>query len=151
LQYPATVRSVLLILVVACSHADRPTPAASRPASAPAPAADAGPIAAPRPLVTHDPRYFTEQGAPDPLACTNDKDCIGDTVVDKGGCCVVAGDPLPQTWAWHTWITERRMSETCHEAKCPPVPVPPSMPQACLLEARCVGGACQNSCAAAPK
>ena len=139
------MRTLLCLLVLAaCSHTEKP-PAAATPSTAPAAsrpaAADAGPRAP-----THDPRYYAEAGAPDPLACANDKDCIGDTVVDPGGCCVVAGDPLPQTWAWHTWITERRMSQACHDAKCTPVPVPPSMPRACLLEARCVSGVCRNSC-----
>src|SRR5262249_21711179 len=114
------------MLLIACSHAERASSPSTLPESAPAPIPDPGPVGAPRPLVTHDPRDFTEAGGPDPLACGNDKDCIGDTVVDSGGCCVVTGDPLPQTWAWHTWITERRMSAKCHDAKCSPVPVPPS-------------------------
>ena len=135
-----------VLLLVACSHAEKPP--ASAPASAPTAAQppDGGPVAPARPLVTHDPRYYTEAGAPDPLVCANDKECIGDTVTDPGGCCVIAGDPLPQTWAWHSWITERRMSDRCHDAKCAAVPVPPSMPRACLFEAHCVNGRCANSC-----
>src|SRR5262245_51508520 len=56
-----------------------------------------------------DGRYYVDQGAPDPLACRDDKDCIGDTVPDETGCCVRSSEPFPQTWAWHTWSTERRL------------------------------------------
>jgi hypothetical protein len=136
--------ALLALLALACSHGERRP--ASAPASAPSAARspDGGPPAS-RPVVTNDPRYFVEAGAPDPLACDADKDCIADVIVDQTGCCVVPGEPLPQTWAWHTWLGERRMGDACRGVKCKPLPVP-SMPRSCLLQVRCLSGRCADSC-----
>lgn len=91
--------------------------------------------------------YFSMEGAPDPLACKADSECIGDTVTRDDGCCVMSSEPLPQTWAWHTWLSNRRMSEACKPMKCPQPP-PPSMPPDCSFKVKCVGGVCKNSCTA---
>lgn len=89
--------------------------------------------------------YFVDEGAPDPLACRDDRDCIGDTVPDDTGCCVRNPDPRPQTWAWHTWMTERRLSGKCDEVKCPPSPHA-RMPEICKLQVKCIGGRCASTC-----
>ena len=93
--------------------------------------------------------YFVDEGAPDPIACREDKDCIGDTVPDDTGCCVRSSDPLPQTWVWHTWMTERRLSGSCGEVKCPPLPVA-KMPDLCKLKVRCAADRCVNTCQSSP-
>lgn len=134
-------RILIAFLLLGCSHAapSSITAPQSQPSSA------MGTPPASRPAVTRDPRYYVAEGAPDPLLCAADKECIGDVVVDSTGCCVVAGEPLPQTWAWHTWVTERRLSDACHDVHCAPLPVP-SMPRACSLRARCLAGRCAASC-----
>jgi hypothetical protein len=92
-------------------------------------------------------RYFVLPGAPDPLACSQDKDCIGDTVTRPDGCCVPDPSPWPQTWAWHTWLSERRMSPVCEAVHCPPTPIP-SEPEQCTFDVHCVSGKCANTCPA---
>jgi hypothetical protein len=37
--------------------------------------------------------YWRVPGAPDPLACTTDAECVGDTVPDETGCCVTRSTP----------------------------------------------------------
>src|SRR5262245_4191483 len=136
-----------LALVAACSSSSRapetpPKPAAKADA---APAADARPQA----RLSGPPRmlhgiYFVDEGAPDPLACRADNDCIGDTVVAENGCCTVSSDIRPQTWAWHTWTSERRIGDGCAHVRCA-APPKPSPPERCLLEGRCVKGRCENT------
>jgi hypothetical protein len=92
-----------------------------------------------------DGRYFVTEGAPDPLACTKDDECIGDTVVEPDGCCVGSSAAYPQTWAWHTWLSKRRTSPECKKVTCPPLP-PPSPPPKCAMQCSCVQGRCKNSC-----
>jgi hypothetical protein len=72
--------------------------------------------------------YFVADSTPDPLACTADSDCIVDTVTLEDGCCIGSSAIFPQSWAWHTWISERRMSGARSNVSCPPVP-PPSPPR----------------------
>jgi hypothetical protein len=139
----------LLLALFACSHAERNERSIRRPVSpehaavTELPPDERGLPAA----VPADPRFFKSTAAPDPLSCRADKDCITDTLVDtQRGCCVIKGDPLPQTWSWHAWATEHRLSSECHEVKCEPVAVPDGLPRACLLEARCLAGRCQSSC-----
>jgi hypothetical protein len=117
----------VLLLLAACS-----TPSHAEPASRPAGHLVEG-------------RYYVEPGAPDPLACTEDKQCIGDTVTDAGGCCIRSSEAFPQTWPWHTWLSERRMSAACKSVKCPALP-PPEPPPDCAFETRCDKGRCRNSC-----
>jgi len=142
-------KAALVLLMIGCSHAPE---ARVKPPAAPATPAQAAdqslPPAAGLPrTIPRDPRYYAPREAPDPLACRDDKDCISDTIVDaKAGCCVVESDPMPQTWAWHAWVTEHRMSPSCDDAKCQPVAVPDNLPRACLLEARCQAGRCDTRC-----
>jgi hypothetical protein len=162
MRAPSSVRPVLVLvscvgLCVSCSGSSKNTADLPR---APA-AADAGPDAGSDaggdehiPTLTGPPRlqdgrYFVDEGAPHPTTCREDKDCIGDTVPDDTGCCIRSSDPFPQTFAWHAWVTRRRLSETCDEVKCPPLPVP-SMPEVCRLRARCDGGTCRDSCSEEP-
>jgi hypothetical protein len=91
-------------------------------------------------------RYYVREGAPEPLACVNDRDCIGDTVTDETGCCVRTPDSYPQTWTWHAWLTQRRLSEDCDTVKCPPLPSG-GMPAMCRLDVHCVNSRCADSCA----
>ena len=96
-----------------------------------------------------DDRYYVDEGAPDPRACLEDKDCIGDTVPDETGCCVRSQQAFAQTWAWHTWIVDRRLAGGCTKVACPPVP-PPTMPQLCALKVRCAERVCVDSCSEQP-
>jgi hypothetical protein len=138
--------------VVSCSGSSKKTGDLPKPA-----AADAGPdaggdehipkLTGPRRMEAD--RYFVDDGAPHPLTCAQDKDCIGDTVPDDTGCCIRSSDPFPQTFAWHAWVTRRRLSQACDEVKCPPLPVP-SMPEVCRLKARCDSGQCRDSCSEEP-
>jgi hypothetical protein len=97
-----------------------------------------------------DPRYFAPAPAPDPLSCREDKDCISDTIVDtQNGCCIQETEPMPQTWSWHAWVAEHRMTGDCHKIHCKPVAVPIKLPKACLLEAHCASGRCDNTCSSA--
>jgi hypothetical protein len=102
------------LLLACCSHPVRPPLANTPPAVV---SAASGP-------------YFTTGGAPDPLACKADKECLGDTITDAGGCCVPSPLPWPQTWAYHTWLSNRRMSDACKSIKCPDLP-PPEEPEHC--------------------
>jgi hypothetical protein len=94
-----------------------------------------------------DDRYFSTDGTPDPRACHADSECLVDTVVDSGGCCVANAAVAPQAWAWHTWISERRMSGACADARCPPLPAPmPPSPDDCHMQARCIESRCADAC-----
>jgi hypothetical protein len=145
------MRWVALSLLVACSGSSKKeiTGAGGRVG----PDAGGGIDAMPDPHIPRlsgpprliDGLYFVDEGAPDPLACRADKDCIGDTVPDDTGCCVRSSDAVPQTWVWHTWMTERRLSGKCDEVKCPPIPVG-KIPEQCKLEVKCVSSRCANTC-----
>lgn len=150
LPFAALVSVSLAGLVVSCSGSSKQPTEAPRPPGA----GDAGTLDANPdrhiPTMTGPPRllegrYFVDEGAPHPIACTEDKDCIGDTVPDETGCCVRSSDAYPQTFAWHAWSTRRRLSPACDEVKCPPLPVP-SMPEVCRLNVECEGGTCKNTC-----
>lgn len=136
-------------LCVACSSSETsrrplPRPSETKPVESAAAMPPAGGL--PR-TIPADPRYYAPAGAPDPLSCRDDKDCISDTIVDtQNGCCVQQSDPMPQTWAWHAWIAEHRMAGDCHKTDCKPVAVPDKLPKACLLEAQCANGRCDNTC-----
>jgi len=135
------------LMLFACSHAAGPSTAA-RPTPE-GPAAVSMPPSSPPPAPPPDPRYYTAEKVPDPLSCTDDKECLSDSIVDPGtGCCPVSGEPMPQTWVWHAWVIEHRLSPDCRAARCTPVAVPADLPRACLLEARCELGRCRNTCGA---
>jgi hypothetical protein len=144
------VRSLaVLLLVVACSKPQPPPHAPGPPLVMTAPDAalpDAEPIAmisGPERMI--DGLYYVVEGSPDPLACHNDRDCIGDTVTDETGCCVRETESFAQTWAWHAWVTRRRLSQDCDGVTCPPLPVG-AMPQLCRLDVRCASGRCVDAC-----
>jgi hypothetical protein len=90
-------------------------------------------------------RYFSEAGAPEPLACTQDSDCMGETVTNSGGCCVDDPFPYAQTHAYHEWLQKRRQAPVCEKAGCPP-PRPPPQPPDCSFQVKCVAKKCKNSC-----
>ena len=91
-----------------------------------------------------DGTFYVEADAPDPRACTADSECLGDTVTDPGGCCVISPDPIAQTWAYHTWLSTHRMSAACTSAHCEQLN--PSRPRDCAFAVRCAEGRCVNSC-----
>src|SRR5262245_26170026 len=119
------VLSLSLGLVCATSKLGGPTkqPEAKTPTTTSQETPASTPVATPATTMVEG-RYFSEPGAPDPLACNVDSDCQGDTVTDAGGCCVVDPTPYPQTNAYHTWLRTRRMAPVCAKAGCPP-PQPP--------------------------
>ena len=161
--YVARMKSALLFHLVggACLWAcvsggsnDKTAPPAPRetasvpsgaPSAAPSPPADTPPVSTGGRMV-YD-RYYVDSTAPDPLACTADKDCIGDTVTDEKGCCIASSRAWPQSWPYHTWLstTRRRASPICKAMQCPPIGSP-SMPAKCEIEVKCVVGKCQNTC-----
>lgn len=91
-----------------------------------------------------DGPFYREEGAPDPRHCSIDTECLGDTVTVANGCCVEDSTPIPQTWAYHTWLSTHRMTPACQSLRCPILP--PQMPPECAFQMRCVEGLCQNSC-----
>jgi hypothetical protein len=91
-----------------------------------------------------DGPFYMEEGAPDPRHCSIDTECLGDTVTVANGCCVEDSTPIPQTWAYHTWLSTHRMTPACQSLGCPILP--PQMPPECAFQMRCVEGLCQNSC-----
>jgi hypothetical protein len=98
-----------------------------------------------------DDRYYVDSTAPDPLACSADKDCIGDTVTDEKGCCIASSRAWPQSWPYHTWLssTRRRDAPVCKAMQCPPLGSP-SRPAACELAVKCLNAKCQNACGKVP-
>lgn len=120
--------------------------AAIPPSALPPPLAEAPPPVGTGGHMVYD-RYYVDSTAPDPLACTADKDCIGDTVTDEKGCCIASSRAWPQSWPYHTWLssTRRQAAPVCKAMKCPPVGSP-SMPAKCEIEVKCVAAKCQNAC-----
>jgi len=93
--------------------------------------------------------YFSLPGAPSPLACAADADCIVDTVPDAAGCCMSSFGLHPQSWSWHSWTSQHRQSPACADAHCPPPPPPtPPNPDDCHVQGRCVAGRCRDACSA---
>jgi hypothetical protein len=148
---------LVLVPVLACSGSDKkPTTPSSATVRLTLPdggVRDGGPdehiprLSGPARMI--DDRYFVDEGAPDPRACAADKDCIGDSVPDDTGCCVRSQEAFAQTWAWHTWIVDRRLTGSCAKVSCPPVP-PPAMPEMCRLKVRCQSRVCVDSCSEQP-
>jgi hypothetical protein len=116
-------------------------------------------------------KYFTADGAPEPLACTADADCTTGTILGERGCCT-ANPPalLPMTNAYAAWAGAHRASAACSAAACPPPPAatipecPTEPPPDCCFRAecggewsaetcpccdfhvRCIDGWCRNAC-----
>jgi hypothetical protein len=140
-----------LVAFCACHHAGDKTASTSANAAAGAAVKAAG-EGRPPPTVTGpkrmiDGRYFVADGAPDPLWCSVDRDCIGDAVTDESGCCVASPDSFPQNWSWHVWISQRRLSQACDGVSCSPVPAG-KLPRSCRLAAACKAGRCADACVA---
>lgn len=100
--------------------------------------------------------FFTAEGAPDPLQCVFDEDCMSGTIVcaeategrlfcevGSAGCCVGDSTPIAQSRAYSRWTDEWRESH-CEDIECPVFG--PSPPRECELNVACVDGACRNSC-----
>lgn len=100
--------------------------------------------------------FFIAEGAPDPLLCVLDEDCMSGTIacaeategllfceVGSAGCCVGDSTPIAQSRAYSQW------SDQWREAHCADITCPifgPSPPRECELSVACVDGVCQNSC-----
>ena len=138
-----------LVILVACAPAKTngpTTPPTDAPAFPPLSTQKAPP----------SPGPFSAQGAPDPMTCTQDADCMGDTVLcnagqagqgfcpaDGAGCCVVSSTPVAQNRAYRTWAMAWR-DKHCASVKCPVFS--PSRPRDCEFAVRCVENTCQNTC-----
>jgi hypothetical protein len=89
--------------------------------------------------------FFVRPGAPHPLGCTIDTDCVSAPGVNPdNGCCDtgVPVRPLARAyvdWRW-AWVREN-----CEGVECPILPPPAPMPP-CALEGRCVEGRCTGNC-----
>src|SRR5262249_56300445 len=64
-----------------------------------------------------DGLYYMEPGAPDPLACKSDSDCVADVVVKDDGCCMI-NSPYVQSRAWRDWLLAHTSSPRCANADC---------------------------------
>lgn len=88
---------------------------------------------------------FAADGSPDPRACQHADDCHGDTVPDvRQPCC---NDPRTLeafNTSYRRWV-QRWRTEHCADVRCPRPP-PPSLPERCHFEMRCVEGRCADSC-----
>lgn len=95
-----------------------------------------------------DGLYYVEPGAPDPLACKRDDDCVADVVTrDAAGCCMV-NNPYAQTRAWRDWMMARRRTGVCDHVRCDEG-LQMAPPPTCATQVRCVVGRCQDACGAA--
>ncbi len=92
-----------------------------------------------------EPAQFTPPGAPDPLACHNDNECVPGPVVDpNNGCCdtgVALGVHAKAYVEWRaSWVREH-----CAASECPPRSSP-ALPRPCATQGRCEAGRCRDSC-----
>jgi len=89
--------------------------------------------------------FYVDEGAPDPLACTSDEECVAYGVLDRGGCCWSYRDmnAAVMSTAYRDWTNARR--QVCDTAACPSPPVP-TQPPDCLFDVRCADGRCANAC-----
>ena len=152
--YPLCMRAPLafVLFITACGstapapHQEPPLQQTPPHESAPPP-----PLQPPAESTMVEGVYFSMPGAPEPRACTASTDCIIDTAVSSDGCCVREFGLHPQSWPWHTWVSQHRMSATCASAACPPPPNPvPPEPGDCHMVAQCVAGRCGDACMPVP-
>jgi len=83
---------------------------------------------------------YVEEGAPAPLGCTEDSECIGGGIFDPASCCMT-GVTHTHSRTYHAWQLEAfraRCDGQCIES--------PSRPLPCQTVARCVSGRCADTC-----
>ena len=84
-------------------------------------------------------------GAPHPLACAADADCIaGPGVNPENGCCDTGVEVGVYGRAYVQWRAGW-VRDNCGGVECPMLP-PPAPPLRCALQGRCVAGRCAGSC-----
>lgn len=88
--------------------------------------------------------FFTAPGAPDPVMCEEDADCMGDTTLGEDGCCNEPTTIKAFSKDYRKWTSEWR-KRSCEDVTCPPPPNP-AQPADCYFQVRCVESACVNSC-----
>lgn len=88
---------------------------------------------------------FVNDDAPDPLACTDDAGCRGNTVLDEGGCCRDPRSLRAVASGYDAWASRHQVSVPCRTTKCPPPPLP-SAPPSCGVAPRCVAKRCVTQC-----
>ena len=131
---------VSLALVSGCRDHARP----GEPVP-PAPHHDATSIRQPAPATRMEGAFFMAEGAPSPLACTQDAECIVNSLPDAQGCCLDTSKVwVPQTTAYSYWHAQWQQ-RNCADTTCPPPPLP-YPPEECRTAARCVDGRCTDSC-----
>jgi len=89
--------------------------------------------------------FFVTDTSPDPLACTADTDCRGDTVLGADGCCRDPYSLRPHSQAYSRWQGARSNSAVCASVECPPPPNP-APPADCYFAGSCEASGCVNSC-----
>jgi hypothetical protein len=92
-----------------------------------------------------DVPHFVRPGAPHPLACAADGDCVPAAGVNPDEGCCTTGVPTgiaSRAWVeWHAaWARQH-----CAAVRCPPLP-PPAPLRPCAQEGRCASGRCANRC-----
>ena len=141
----AVTRAILaIVLLVGCGTTQSDPPAATATAS---PTEEPpAPVASPEAEgTTIDGMWMPPGWSGAPAACTADADCMADTVPSPSSPC--CNDPTtlrPYARAYRAAVQAWRAAE-CSAATCPPPP-PPARPEPCAITARCVEGACRNSC-----
>ncbi len=151
---PAIV-PVLALLLLGCDRDPPATPAAATtatptPAATPSDVPDPAATAPTKPAVVPDGHLdaqglFVNDDAPDPLACTNDAGCRGNTVLDRGGCCRDPRSLRAVSTGYDAWASRHQVAAACRTIKCPPPPLP-SAPPACGVSPRCVAQRCVTQC-----
>jgi hypothetical protein len=123
-----------------------PPPAGDGPAVGQDPADEWGrEPSVPDPSARMESGFFLADGAPDPLACATDADCLGDTVPAPGGCCQNPLDLRTYSQAYRTWLARWRPAH-CADVTCPEPPAA-SPPGDCYFRVHCTTeGTCANSC-----
>ena len=89
--------------------------------------------------------YYTAAGAPAPLACASDDECVASGVLAENGCCWSFRDmnAVVMSTAYRDWTNAQRTA--CDTTRCPSPPVP-TQPPDCLFQVRCAEGRCVNEC-----
>ena len=98
-----------------------------------------------RSLFPDVPQQFVRPGAPHPLACTSDADCMPAAGVNPAeGCCTTGVPTHIASRAWVEWYGAWAKAH-CAGFRCPPLPPPaPMLP--CGYEGRCTNGRCTSRC-----